>query len=105
MAEKQTVGVLKYLKHKLKRKVANTKVHIDPIRIKPHRYSTSDFTKINIDNHSETFTVNGKKLEPGTPEYIAAKKKFDAGMRTFDSGMEDFSRAMEDMGKTFRRMG
>lgn len=55
-------------------------------------------------NGKEKLVVNGKELKPGTPEFVATKKKLDDSKREFSTGMENFAKEMEDFAKDMGNM-
>lgn len=51
---------------------------------------------------THTFMLNGKILEPGTPDHERAMKAFNAGMIQFDKGMKRFDESMKIFDKTMK---
>ena len=64
---------------------------------------SSNSNKIRSEYISNTknnlFIVNGRKLKPGTDEYIKAEMAFEKDMMKFERDMEQFGRSMNGFGK------
>lgn len=56
-------------------------------------------TVVNVFSNKTTLTVNGKKVDPKSPEGKKILKKMD---KTFAESMEDFQSAFGDLGEMFR---
>lgn len=62
-------------------------------------------TKINgVVYDGDVYIKNGKRLEPGTPEYIAFKKDMENFQKEMTDWSKDFGTSMEEMSKNMRNM-
>lgn len=52
----------------------------------------------------DVYIKNGKRLKPGTPEYIAFKKEMEDWQKNFGKQMSDFGVSMEEFSKDMRNM-
>lgn len=50
------------------------------------------------------FIVNGKKLTPGSREYIQAEMAFEKDMMRFDKDMQEFSKSMQGFGRNMNNV-
>lgn len=50
-----------------------------------------------VKNGVETITLDGRQLDPNSPEYAAARQKYETHIKSFQKNMSEFAKDMREM--------